>query len=142
MSQTDPRATANAEDASHLQILSIVYYVFAALDLLSIGFIALYGAMMSSMFSMDQASNASSAPPQAFINMIVGFCAFVALLSLLFAALHFSTARRLRDRRGLGFCQVVAGLTCLSVPLGTTLGVFTFIVLGRPSVKALFQARS
>jgi uncharacterized membrane protein YhaH (DUF805 family) len=142
MSQTDPRPTANAEDASHLQILSIVYYVFVALDLLSIGFIALYGVMMSSMLSMDQSPNASSAPPQAFINMIVGFSAFVALLSLLFAALHFATARRLRDRRGLGFCQVVAGLTCLSFPLGTTLGVFTFIVLGRPSVKALFQTRS
>ncbi|MBT2749339.1 MULTISPECIES: hypothetical protein [unclassified Lysobacter] len=142
MSQTDPRPTANAEDASHLQILSIAYYVFVVLDLLSIGFIALYAVMMSTLFSMEQTSHASSAPPQAFVHMIVGFCVFAALLSLLFAALHFVTARRLRDRRGLGFCQVVAGLTCLSIPLGTTLGVFTFIVLGRPSVKALFQARS
>jgi hypothetical protein len=32
----------------------------------------------------------------------------------------------------------MACVACLSVPLGTVLGVFTIIVLMRPSVKALF----
>ena len=37
---------------------------------------------------------------------------------------------------------MVAGLNCLHMPLGTLLGVFTFIVLARPSVQALFEQRS
>jgi len=40
--------------------------------------------------------------------------------------------------------MIVAGLGCLAVPYGTLLGVFTFVVLGRPSVVRLFdgEARS
>lgn len=37
------------------------------------------------------------------------------------------------------FCMVVAGLACLCVPPGTVLGVFTIMVLIRPSVKELFD---
>jgi hypothetical protein len=32
----------------------------------------------------------------------------------------------------------VAGLCCLFSPLGTLLGIFTLVVLQRPSVRALF----
>jgi hypothetical protein len=38
------------------------------------------------------------------------------------------------------FCLVIGALTCLSVPFGTVLGVFTIVVLMRPSVKELFEA--
>ena len=34
--------------------------------------------------------------------------------------------------------MIVAGITCLSVPIGTVLGVFTLMVLSRPSVKQMF----
>jgi hypothetical protein len=37
------------------------------------------------------------------------------------------------------FCLIVAGITCLFHPFGTVLGVFTIIVLIRPSVKRLFE---
>src|SRR5438034_237975 len=46
--------------------------------------------------------------------------------------------RELRDRRGYLFCLVMAGIACLFQPFGMILGVFTFIVLLRPSVKTLF----
>ena len=36
-------------------------------------------------------------------------------------------------------CIVMAALACLSMPFGTVLGVFTIIVLARPSVQALFS---
>lgn len=144
MSQLDPSppSAASPEDASHLQVLGIFYYVFAGLNALSVLFIAAYAVMMAVMFSSGgfPTSPNNPPPPQGFIWMMVGMCVFVILLSLLFGVLHFMTARRLRDRRGLKFCQIVAALTCLSIPFGTVLGVFTFIVLGRPAVKALFEA--
>jgi len=33
----------------------------------------------------------------------------------------------------------VAAVECIFMPFGTVLGVFTIIVLNRPSIKALFQ---
>jgi len=44
----------------------------------------------------------------------------------------------LRSKRRWVLCLVVAGMNCLNAPLGTVLGVFTFLVLFRPTVKALF----
>ena len=35
--------------------------------------------------------------------------------------------------------MVIAGISCLFVPYGTILGVFTFIVLQRSSVEKLFE---
>ena len=57
---------------------------------------------------------------------------------ILGAVLMIMTGLNLQRRKGHTFCQVVAGLTCLSIPLGTILGVFTFIVLNRPEVKVMF----
>ncbi len=45
---------------------------------------------------------------------------------------------QLRRHKGYVFCLVVAGLACMFQPVGIILGVFTIIVLLRPSVKALF----
>jgi hypothetical protein len=38
------------------------------------------------------------------------------------------------------FSLVIAGVNCASFPLGTLLGVFTFIVLLRASVRSLYPA--
>ena len=54
------------------------------------------------------------------------------------AILDFIAARSLAQRRRIIICYIAAGLACLQFPLGTTLGVFTFIVLGRPSVRSTF----
>ncbi|MGH8225148.1 MAG: hypothetical protein ACRER1_03210 [Gammaproteobacteria bacterium] len=37
---------------------------------------------------------------------------------------------------------MTSGVSCLAIPYGTLLGVFRFIVLGRPSVKTLFDVQS
>ena len=74
--------------------------------------------------------------------MGVGGCIMLFVFGL--AALSFFTARGLARQRHRTFCMVAAGLACLSVPLGTVLGVFTLVVLSRPAVAAMFaqnQAR-
>ena len=48
--------------------------------------------------------------------------------------------RYLARRERYTFCLVVAGVECMFMPFGTVLGVFTIIVLSRPSVKDLFGA--
>lgn len=48
---------------------------------------------------------------------------------------------QLRRQRRRTLCIVIAAILCDSVPLGTILGVFTLVVLFRPSVQALFDGR-
>ncbi|MBW8809411.1 MAG: hypothetical protein JF591_11385 [Lysobacter sp.] len=131
---------ASSEDASHLQILAIFYYVFAGLNALSVVMIAGYGLLMDVVFSTAPTSE-SSAEFTAMMPLIIGMFTLVIALSVLFGALHFMVGQRLRQRRGHTFCQIVAVVTCLSIPFGTALGVFTLIVLNRPSVRALFGER-
>jgi hypothetical protein len=51
------------------------------------------------------------------------------------------SGRLISLRRRRTFSLVVAGINCASFPFGTVLGVFTFIVLARPSVRALYPPR-
>ena len=50
----------------------------------------------------------------------------------------YLTGSSLKQRRRRTLCFVVACLMLPSFPLGTILGVFTIIVLRRPSVQELF----
>ncbi|UOF16193.1 hypothetical protein IEQ11_05955 [Lysobacter capsici] len=136
-----PPPAANPDDASHLQILAIFYYVFAGLNAFSVLLMGFYGVLMGAVFSAAPESG-PNADMDAALPMIIGFFVFFTLLCLLFAALHFMVGQRLRQRRGFKFCQIVAAVTCLSIPFGTALGVFTLIVLNRPSVRALFGERA
>ena len=48
---------------------------------------------------------------------------------------------KIRQRRWWTFCYLTGWGECLMFPFGTILGIFTIIVLGRPSVKKLFGVR-
>jgi hypothetical protein len=58
------------------------------------------------------------------------------------AVLDVMAARSLSTRQRRTFCMVIAALNCMNAPLGTLLGVFTFIVLGRDSVRLEFEKYS
>ena len=47
--------------------------------------------------------------------------------------------RYLLQRTHYTFCLVVAAIACLLMPFGTALGIFTIIVLMRPSVREMFE---
>jgi hypothetical protein len=51
------------------------------------------------------------------------------------------SGRFIAKRRRKLFSLIVAGLSCLSFPLGTALGVFTFIVLLRDTIPELYGER-
>ncbi|MBN7136579.1 hypothetical protein A7A76_17680 [Lysobacter enzymogenes] len=126
-----------AEDESHLKLLSVFYYVLAAL-----GAAASLAAAGISVVLIDYLRTAAPGYPGSAAGedptALAVIMALSIALSLASSALQFMTARRLRQRRGLGLCRFTAAITCLSFPLGTLLGVFTFIVLARPQVRAAF----
>lgn len=68
------------------------------------------------------------------MTMIVG-----GLLIATISAVHLALVGvQIRKRRWWTFCYLTGWGECLMFPFGTVLGIFTIIVLARPSVKRLF----
>ena len=63
----------------------------------------------------------------------------ILLLSAITITLNIMTAIGLRSLKWRTLGYINAGLNCLSVPLGTVLGVFTFVVMSRPGARMLFR---
>ena len=126
-------------DKEHLRLLRIGYFISAAQTALFIPFGLLY-AGMGVLFAHLPAGGGS--PPAPFMSWIFGiFGAVFAGFATLAAALKFLTAIRLKERRSRMLCMITAGLSCLEMPYGTALGVMTFVVLSRPSVRQEFEAQ-
>jgi len=68
----------------------------------------------------------------AFMQIIYAVVGFSIILG---TVLNILAAMFLRQRKHRVFTMVVAGLICLQFPFGTALGVFTFVVLMRESVR-------
>jgi hypothetical protein len=127
------------QDEEHLKLLSILYYVWAGLTAFGACFGGIYvvagGGLLIAAATQQGNQNA---PPPWFGAIFLVLGAIILLLVVAISLLNFFTGRFLARRQRYTFCFVVAVLSCLSFPLGTALGIFTIIVLQRPSVKAKF----
>jgi hypothetical protein len=135
------------EDAEHLRMLTIGHYVLAGINaffgLLPLIHVGMGLAIVSGKMPMGPSSSSGGAGvPQAFGWMFVVIGALVIVLAQTTAVLNVLAARALATRRRRTFCVVVAALNCINAPLGTVLGVFTLIVLGRERVRQQFEASS
>jgi hypothetical protein len=144
MSEQDYRQTI--VDEEHLKLLAIGYWVAGGMaaffSLLGVFYICMGAVVAVSFAKIPAAAVQPNQQPPAFMPWIfVGIGLAIFLVAATFAAMRFWTAVCLKRRRSRTFCLVVAALSCLEFPYGTTLGVFTFMVLGRPSVIQLFGAR-
>jgi hypothetical protein len=127
------------QDLEHLRLLSIFHYVVAGLAVL-LSCIPLFQIFMG-LFMV--AGWGSSRPPEEPAAWLMG-CFFVAFASTITAliwayAICLALAGTYLTRRTrYTFCLVMAAISCTFTPFGTALGIFTLIVLLRPSVRALF----
>ena len=81
-------------------------------------------------------------PPEKFLEIFNIFYVVAVVWFLLSGLGNILSAIYLRQRRHRTFSMVVAGFNCLYMPLGTVLGVFTFVVLSRDSVIGLYESSS
>jgi len=128
-------------DEEHLRLLPIFYWVLGGLDI----FMSLYGLIYvayGAFFALVPWEESGAAGAEQFPQFIGWFMGGMGLaITLAFcasAALKIFAGFWMRARRRRTACLVAAGITCLLIPIGTIVGVFTFIVLLRPSVAALF----
>ena len=131
------------QDRQHLQLLAIFHYVLAALAAL----FSLLPVLHMVMGLVIVGESARSGGEDAAIGVVMGWM-FVAmsmlfiLAGLAFAVCLFLAGRFLDQRTHYTFCLVTAAISCMFVPIGTVLGVFTLIVLMRPAVKAEFEGQA
>ncbi len=130
------------QDAEHLRILSICHYVLAGLCI----FPFLYGLfyMVMGVFfgvAMSSVPQPPDAPPVAIFGGIFIFIGLIISgIALTVGLLLLKAGRNLSGYRNYMFCFVIACISCVFMPFGTILGIFTIIVLLRESVKARFGA--
>jgi hypothetical protein len=128
------------QDAEHLRLLTIFHYVLAALVALVACFPIIHLLVGIGLAGGAMASHGDGAVPGAFVGVFFAAVAlFMILVGWAVAVAMALTGRNLAKRQGYIFCLVVAAVECTFMPIGTALGVFTIIVLLRPSVKVLFE---
>jgi hypothetical protein len=125
-------------DREHLNILSICHYVLGGLCFFFGLFPFIYLAIGIAMVA-GAGNGGKGAPPEVMGWFFIGFSSFIIALYWAIALVLVQAGTYLRQQRRRTFCLVAAGIGCLMQPLGTVLGVFTIIVLMRPSVCAAFE---
>lgn len=128
------------QDCERLRLLTIFYYIWAGLQALG-GLIGLaFMGVGAFLVSSPQIAQTNNPPPPWFGAIFAGIGALVFVGVEGMAALSFFTGRFLAKRQHHTFCVVISALNCMSLPLGTALGVFSILALQRPSAKALFTS--
>jgi len=131
-------STLTYSDLQHLQLLSIFHYIVGGMSILCGCFPFIHVGMGIAMLSgaFDQAGQGG--PPRELGWLFIAIGGAIILVLWTYGILVVVCGRKLSTRRNYWFCFVMACIECLEVPFGTVLGVFTIIVLLRPSVKARF----
>ncbi len=128
-------------DADHLNLLAIFHFVGAGLAVLGILLLVGHYALMHAVFTNPKfMENQKGGPPPAQIFAVLKwFYLAGAVWFVTSGVLNLISGLCLRARKGRTFSQVVAGVNCLHIPLGTVLGVFTIVVLSRNSVREVYE---
>ena len=122
-----------SNDAEHLRLLSIFHYIAGGLLALG-GCIPIIHVVLGVLIVTGKFGPRPDPAGYFFIaigTMFILFCWSLAVCLIL-------SGRFLTQRRNYVFSFVIAVISCLQIPFGTLLGVFTIIVLSRATVKAMY----
>lgn len=124
--------------AENLRLLAIFHFVYAGLiglgSLVPLTWVLVAAAWWPAAGGEYGGADVS-VPVIPTVVVIVG----AALVAWTWAGLLIVAGRNLLARRHHTFCLVVAAIACLSVPLGTALGVSTLVLLNRDEMRAAFE---
>jgi hypothetical protein len=136
------------DDAGHLKLLAIFHFVVAGMAALFGSFplihVGIGVAIVTGNMNFPQQPTGSNAQPfdERWIGwMFIAMGGLFVLAGWTIAVLSLISGFQIKNRRGRMFSLVVAGVMCVFFPIGTTLGVFTIMVLVRDSVKGLYAEK-
>lgn len=130
-------------DEEHLNLLSLFHYITAGVTFVFGSFPLIHVAIgVFMMFASHWAPEAKDGPPAFVGAMFAAMGGAFVTAGWTLAALHYFTARSLKQRRRYLFCVIVSGIsTAVCMFSNGVVGVATLIVLSRASVKKLFETR-
>ena len=146
----------NERDEEHLKGLVVGHYIMAGLSALGAVQVLVYGLLGRKLLQqLDEDLNAGLGdltdatgmgdPSMSAAAMFEGLDSAVMVLMVSLGVLSIATtvgfwwvARMLGRRQWWTFCYLTGWGELFFVPFGTILGIFTLIVLSRPSVKQHF----
>jgi hypothetical protein len=136
------------QDRQYLQLITIFHYVVAGLTAL-FGCVPIFHLVigLSMLFGGFFNEVAVQGTEEAILMTMFGlmFTFLPLLLIVSFWGLAVATAVSgyfIQTRQRRLFSIGVAAINCVLFPFGTVLGVFTIIVLVRPSVVALYEKKA
>ena len=128
------------QDEEHLRLLTLFYYLYSGMVAIFACFPIIHLVIGVLMITNPGAFGSGNNAPPAFAGYLFAIVGGLFVLAgWFFAVCSFMVARSLARRRHYMFCLILSGVNCMFVPFGTAIGVFTIIVLLRPTVKALFS---
>lgn len=120
-------------DREHLRLLALFHYVVGSV-------VGLTACILIVHFFMGLVMLLTGPPEMRVIGLLFAAIGGVGLLlGWTFAALTIYTGKCITNRKQRTLTLVVAGINCLYFPYGTILGIFTFMVLSRDSVKRIYD---
>ena len=136
----DLREQQKIVNDEHLKLLRIGFIIQGAVTAMMF-FLGLLYVGMGILFTsvLSEAAGADDSPLQFMGIMYTVGGLFIIVVVAALTAMYFLSAVYLQQRRNRVFILIAAGLSCLSIPWGTAIGISTFIVLGRAEVKDEFD---
>jgi uncharacterized membrane protein len=130
------------QDADHIRLLSIFHYVEAAFTGLFACFPVIHLTLgLAMLLGVFEDSGHGNAPPRALGLLFIIPALMFIVFGILMAVCIGISGYKLGQFKSYTYCLVIAALECVLMPFGTILGVFTILVLLRPSVKLLFESQ-
>jgi hypothetical protein len=126
-------------DEEHLKLLPIGYWVMAGFLGLYALFMLAYFGLLGTMFATFPQQGMEGPPPQ-FGWLFLGFGFLVFMFMAVGVWLKVMAGFWITRRRRRVGILIAAALTCVEIPFGTVLGVWTLVTMTRPGVKALFAS--
>ena len=132
--------TLDPDKKQYLQYLAIGHYVMAAMALV-FGSIPILQILAGLFMATDVLGSVVRDVPTAglaagVIFMLIGL--IYVLAAWVYGLFMIKAAKALKEQRNHNLCVVMAAVSCLFVPVGTVLGIFTLLVLLDDDVKAAF----
>jgi len=129
-------------DEEHLRLLTIGHYItggfcvaFASIFVFHFLFLTL---MAANPEFFPAPPGQEGTPPDGVMRIFALVIGLFILAGWSFGALTIYVGRCIKHRTRRALTFVVACLNTMFIPFGTVLGVFTLIVLSRPSIKRLY----
>lgn len=139
MTSIDGDARQQILDEDNLRLLRIGYFISAGVTLFASMIVLVYTFFFYFVFAQIARTPGTADFPPNLGRLFGALGVVITLVLVAVAVLKFVTGQQLAKRRSRIFCMVMAGITCLSIPFGTLLGVCTFVVLLRPTVERSFE---